>query len=80
MQYLIIEYLAEGLQENLFKSKLIKFYDLSIKILWTPHSIKNAIGLHYNVNNNNFILQLLEFYNQINQINTSEWKKTLNGA
>ena len=69
MQYLIIEYLAEGLQENSFKSNLIKFYDLSIKILWTPHSIKNAIGLHYNVNNNNFILQLLEFYNQINQIN-----------
>lgn len=80
LQYLIIEYLAEGLQENSFKSNLIKFYDLSIKILWTPHSIKNAIGLHYNVNNNNFILQLLEFYNQINQINTSEWKKTLNGA
>ncbi|MGJ0339422.1 McrB family protein [Aliarcobacter cryaerophilus] len=80
LQYLIIEYLSENLGINFDKSKIIKFYDLSIKILWTPHSIKNAIGLHYNVNNNNFILQLLEFYKKINNINTSEWKEALNGA
>jgi hypothetical protein len=80
LQYLIIEYLAEELGDSLDSSKLIKFYDLSIKILWTPHSIKNAIGLHYHVNNNNFILQLLEFYKKISKPNSNEWKELLSSS
>jgi len=79
LQYLIIEYLADVL-EDFDKTKLIKFYDLSINILWTPHSIKNAIGLHYNVNNNNFILQLLEFYKKISDSDNNEWKGYLNAV
>ena len=80
LQYLIIEYLAENLKSEVDKEKIIIFYDLSINILWTPHSIKNAIGLHYNVNNNNFILDLLDFYKKISDINNTEWKDFLSSS
>ncbi len=80
LQYLIIEYLAENLKSEVDKGKIINFYDLSINILWTPHSIKNAIGLHYNVNNNNFILDLLDFYKKISDIHNTEWKDFLSSS
>ena len=46
----------------------------------SPYSIKNAIGLHYNVNNNNFILDLLDFYKKISDINNTEWKDFLSSS
>lgn len=76
LQYLIIEYLCE--KTDVSREKIIEFYDLSIKILLTPHSMKNAMGLHYNVNNNNFILELLDFYILIKSESKDKWKGYLN--
>ncbi|MGB3752057.1 MAG: AAA family ATPase [Arcobacteraceae bacterium] len=77
-QYLIIEYLSNNLNNEDIKKKIIKFYDLSIHIILTPHSIKSAIGLHFNVNNNNFILNLLEFFKNISDVENTKWKGSLN--
>ena len=64
--YLLIEHI-NSLLENNHREPLIKFYDNAIMLFRTPHSASSRRGLHFEVCNNNFITDLIDFFINANK-------------